>query len=96
MYAIILRYKVPLTEIDKHVPAHRDWLREHYEAGHFLMSGPQNPRVGGMILAAAMERAALDAILATDPFRKADLYDCEVIEFSATMTAPQLAFLAKS
>lgn len=35
MYAIILRYKVPLSEVERHVEAHRAWLREHYAAGHF-------------------------------------------------------------
>lgn len=94
MYAVILRYKVPLTELDKHVPAHREWLRQHYAAEHFLLSGPQHPRVGGFILVAAMEREALDEILATDPLRNADLADYEVIAFSAAMTAPQLAFLS--
>lgn len=96
MYAIILRYKVPLSEVDRHVAAHRVWLREHYAAGHFLLSGAQRPRVGGFILVAAMERAKLDAILADDAFKKADVADYEVIDVAATSTSPELAFLAEA
>ena len=95
MYAIILRYKVPLHEVDRHVDAHRAWLREHYAAGHFLLSGAQRPRVGGFILAAAMARAKLDAILAGDAFKTADVADYEVIDIAATTTSPDLAFLAE-
>ncbi len=96
MYAIILRYKVPLVEVDRHLEAHRGWLREHYAAGHFLLSGAQRPRVGGFILAATMERARLDAILAGDAFKRADVADYEVIDFAATMTGPALAFLVQA
>ena len=95
MYAIILRYKVPLAEVDRHVEAHRAWLREHYAAGRFLLSGAQRPRVGGFILEAAMQRAGLDTILAGDAFHRADVADYEVIDFATTMTSPALAFLGE-
>lgn len=95
MYAIILRYKIPLHEVDRHVDAHRAWLREHYAAGHFLLSGAQRPRVGGFILAAAMARAKLDGILAGDAFKTAGVADYEVIDVAATTTSPELAFLAE-
>jgi uncharacterized protein YciI len=96
MYAVVLRYKVPLAEVEKHIEAHRVWLREHYAAGNFLISGPQRPRVGGFILTSTMERAKLDGILAGDAFKKADVAEYEVIEFAGTTTAPQLAFLAET
>lgn len=95
MYAIILRYKVPLPDVDGYVAAHRVWLSEHYAAGHFLLSGAQRPRVGGFILAAAMERAKLDSILDGDAFKKAGVADYEVIDVAATSTSPALAFLAE-
>jgi len=96
MYAVILRYQKPLAEIENHVEAHRQWLRAQYAAGHFLLSGPQRPRVGGFILAAAMERPRLDAILAEDPFQRNGLADYEVIDVAATVTDPRLAFLAET
>lgn len=96
MYAIILRYKVSLDEVEMHVAAHRAWLGRHYAAGDFLLSGPQRPRVGGFILAAPMERARLDAILAEDAFRTGGVADYEIIDVAATTTAKDLSFLKES
>jgi uncharacterized protein YciI len=93
MYALISRYKRPLSEVDKHIEAHRAWLRENYAAGTFLISGRQRSGVGGFILAAAMERVQLDAILEDDPFRQNDLADYEIIEVGPTMADERLSFL---
>ena len=39
IYIAILTYIRPLEEIDRHVEAHIEWLRRHYEDGTFLLSG---------------------------------------------------------
>ncbi len=44
MFIAILTYKKPLVEVDRFLQAHRDFLAEHYAAGDFISSGPQNPR----------------------------------------------------
>jgi uncharacterized protein YciI len=93
MYALISRYKRPLSEVDKHVAAHREWLRKNYAAGTFLISGRQRPGAGGFILATAIERSQLDAILADDPFRQNDLADYEIVEVGPTMADERLSFL---
>ena len=51
------------------------------------------PRTGGVILAMADSRAALEAILQQDPFCIADVAEFEVIEFVPTKTAPGLESL---
>ena len=50
MFIAILTYKKPLEEVDRFLQAHRDYLTEHYTAGDFITSGPQTPRVGGVIM----------------------------------------------
>ena len=90
MYAVILRYKRPLPDVDKHVEAHREWLRQNYAAGTFLLSGRQRPAVGGFILAAAIDRSRLDAILANNPYAKNDVADHEVIEVAPGMADDRL------
>jgi len=95
MYAVILRYKVPLAVIETHLAAHRQWVKAQYAAGTFLVSGPQRPRLGGFILTVAMERAALDRILAADPFHANDLADYEVIDVAATSADDRLSFLVE-
>ncbi len=91
MYIVLLEYIKPLDEVDYALPEHVDWLNKQYEAGYFLVSGRQVPRVGGVIIARPMLRGKLDALLATDPFAQQKLVRYRVVEFQATRTAPELA-----
>lgn len=68
MFIVILTYKKQLEEVDRFLQAHRDYLAEHYAAGDFIASGPQTPRVDGVIMIKAENRTTVDAIIAQDPF----------------------------
>ena len=85
MFIAILIYKKPLEEVDRFLQAHRDYLTEHYAAGDFIASGPQNPRVGGVIMMKADSREAVDAIIAEDPFHINDIANYQIVEFTPTM-----------
>ena len=85
MFIAILTYKKPLDAVDRYLQAHREYLAEHYAAGDFLASGPQNPRVGGVIMIKADNRAAVDSIIAQDPFNINDIADYQIVEFTPTM-----------
>jgi uncharacterized protein YciI len=43
-------YLASPEEVAEVVPDHRDWIRGHYESGVMLASGPQEPRVGGVLV----------------------------------------------
>lgn len=90
MYVVMLSYIQPLSEVDRHLPAHREYLAEHYARGAFLASGPKEPRSGGVILAHAGSLDELQAILARDPFKIHGVADYEVVEFTVRATAPGL------
>lgn len=96
MFLVLLNYIKPLEEIDRLIPAHRQFLERHYASGHFLLSGRQDPRTGGVILARAMERAELEAILVQDPFSAAKAADYAIVAFVPTMAAEQFVFLVPS
>ncbi|MEQ1893134.1 MAG: DinB family protein [Planctomycetota bacterium] len=80
-FVIASDYLAPLTEIDKLLVEHRTHLGTGYTRGLLLASGPQNPRIGGMILARAHERAELELFLAEDPFHKAGIARYHLVEF---------------
>lgn len=84
MFIAILTYRKPLSEVDRYLQAHRDYLTEHYAAGDLITSGPQNPRVGGVIMIKAESRAAVDRILAQDPFNIHGIADYQIVEFTPT------------
>ena len=82
MFIVILHYIQPLSEIETHLEAHRTYLDRHYAAGHFVASGPQIPRTGGVILAKGLDGHQLDEILAEDPFYREKVATYQVIAFN--------------
>ncbi len=85
MFIAILKYKKPLEEVDRFLQAHRDYLADHYAAGNFISSGPQTPRVGGVIMIKVENRIAVDAIIVQDPFNINGIADYQIVEFTPTM-----------
>ncbi|MEO7361612.1 MAG: YciI family protein [Gemmatimonadaceae bacterium] len=83
MYAIaIIRYRRPFEEIAPKVDEHRAYLRELKSAGLLLVSGPMDPRSGGMLLLRVPDEnasAALDNVRDGDPFTKLNLAQYELI-----------------
>jgi uncharacterized protein YciI len=90
MFVMELTYTAPLDAVDAVLEAHVAWLDEQYDKGHFLASGPKNPRDGGVILAVAEDRARIEEIAAGDPFVTAGVCAYRITEFTATKTAPAL------
>lgn len=85
MFIAILTYRKPLEEVDRFLQAHRDYLAEHYAAGDFITSGPQRPRIGGVIMMKADSRVAVDTIISQDPFNINGIADYQIVEFKSTM-----------
>lgn len=85
MFIAILTYKKPLSEVDKYLQAHRDYLAEHYAAGAFIASVPQNPRIGGVIMIKATDREVVNAIISQDPFNINGIADYQIAEFTPRM-----------
>ncbi len=82
MFIIQLSYKTPLSEVNKYLSAHREFLDYYYKQGLLIASGPMNPKTGGIIIAASKDKSALQAIFANDPFHLAEIADYQFIEFT--------------
>lgn len=96
MFLVLLSYKKPLVEVDRHVAAHMEFVARHYDSGEFLLSGRKQPRSGGVILARAADRARVEEIVQSDPFVRAGVADYEIVEFIASATAPALHSVRES
>jgi uncharacterized protein YciI len=87
MFVIELTYTAALDEIDAHMTAHVKYLKKHYAAGRFLVSGRKIPRDGGIILATGGSREQIEAIAKEDPFYVRGLAEFRIIEFRASQRA---------
>lgn len=88
MFILLVDYKKPLEEVEKHLAEHRAFLDRHYAAGTLVCSGPQHPRTGGVIVCRAADRAAAEMLVAEDPFHVYGIADYTIIEFTATKHLP--------
>ncbi len=79
-------YRVPAEALDDVTPLHREFLRAGYEGGMLLFSGPQVPRVGGIIVARAESVELIEGFFARDPYRLQGLADYRFIEFNPLHT----------
>jgi uncharacterized protein YciI len=85
MFIAILTYKKPIEDVDRFLQANRNYLADHYAAGNFIASGPQTPRIGGVIMIKADNREAVDSIIVQDPFNINGIADYQIVEFTPTM-----------
>jgi uncharacterized protein YciI len=70
--------------------AHVRFLKKHYAAGHFLVSGRKIPRDGGIILAVGRSREEIETIVREDPFVDLGLADFRIIQFRASQRADDI------
>jgi uncharacterized protein YciI len=90
MFVIELTYIAELADVDAHMAAHVAFLKKHYAAGTFLVSGRKVPRTGGIILASGKSREEIEEIVKDDPFHRHGLAEFRVIEFRASQRAADL------
>lgn len=81
MFAFHSVYLKPLEEVDRHLEAHRAFLKDLYARGITVCSGPQVPRTGGFIMLHAPSREAAIEIMANDPYVIHHVAEYTVIEF---------------
>ncbi len=82
MFIVLLTYKVAISEVDKYLSSHREFLDYYYKQGLLVASGPMKPRTGGIIIAATKDKAHLESIFKEDPFWLAEIADYQIIEFT--------------
>lgn len=86
-YAIaVIRYRKPLDEVLQHLDAHRAYLRNLKESGTLIVSGPFEPRNGGLLVLRFRDGVdvlrELDAIRNNDPYVHAGVAQYEVLPWN--------------
>ncbi|MBL8636990.1 MAG: GTP cyclohydrolase [Alphaproteobacteria bacterium] len=91
MFVILLTYLKPLEDVERVVVPHRAYLDELYQKNVLLASGPQIPRIGGVLIArGGQSKDELQILLSQDPFSIEGIAKYEVIEFDPIKHHPAL------
>lgn len=84
MFIVSLSYKKDISEVEKFIDAHIQFLDKYYASKKFIFSGRKNPRTGGVILVRNLNRQELDTIITEDPFYQNQIADYEITEVIPT------------
>jgi len=83
LFVVLVHYTAPLPAVDAVRPAHVEHLERYAREGVIQAWARRDPPAGGVLVAAAPDRATLEAIVAEDPYVKAGVARTEIVAFSA-------------
>jgi len=93
MFVVFLKFAANKAKAPHFMEGHNAWLKRGFDSGVFLLAGSLPPGLGGGILAHNIERSALEALLADDPFVAEQIVAPEIIEIAPGRLDERLAFL---
>lgn len=82
MFIAISTYKKPIETVDLYRPSHVQFIQKQIENKRVIMTGRQNPPLGGVIVFNVKTKEQVESILQEDPYIKADLAKYQIIEFN--------------
>ena len=90
-FLIEISYTAPLTEIDRVLQKHRAFLQTGYDQKRLLLSGPQNPRKGGVLIVRGESLEEVQRFFAHDPYQLEKLATYRFVEFTPVKHLPEVA-----
>lgn len=82
LFVVLMTYSQPLESVDRVRADHVRHLETWAERGIIRAWARRNPPSGGVLVAAAPDRAALERVLAEDPYVKAGVANPEIVDFN--------------
>ena len=89
LFVLRHHFQKPPAEFADAYAGHRAFIDRNIAAGTFLGAGPVVPWDGGLILARAANRVAVDEIIATDPLVDAGITQYSVTEWKTTIRSSE-------
>ncbi len=89
-FLIEITYTAPLEVLDVIVADHRKFLQTGYDQGWLLMSGPMNPKTGGVVIAQAPSMQDIQSFFFNDPYHVHQAATYRFVEFDPVMYQPFL------
>lgn len=68
LFIVDLEYIAPMSKVEPVLEPHLAFVRQAYDEGRYLVSGPKQPRTGGVIVMMAPSLAEAKEYNAADPF----------------------------
>lgn len=80
MFIVSLSYKKEISEVEKFIEPHIQFLDKYYADKKIIFSGRKNPRTGGVILVRNVDKETLAEMIKEDPFYQNGIADYDITE----------------
>ncbi len=87
MFIVSITFTSPIPEVEKHLSAHLEYIKQQHEKNNFVAAGKKVPLTGVIIFSKLKTKHELETIIFDDPYYKAGVADYEITEFIPSMTA---------
>lgn len=84
MFVVNLSYIKPMSEVEKYLKEHMEFIQNMFIQNHIVCSGKKNPRTGGIIICNFSDESEARLALNKDPFVIYGVASYELIEFIPT------------
>ena len=93
MFVILLTFSDNKSEAGRFMEGHKDWIKDGFDDGVFLLAGSLQPSLGGGIVAHNTSRSDLQSRVNADPFVAEKVVEAEILEITASKAEARLEFL---
>ncbi|ABC29995.1 uncharacterized protein conserved in bacteria [Hahella chejuensis KCTC 2396] len=93
MFIVLLKFSNNKSQAGQYMSAHKDWIKQGFDDGVFLLVGSLQTSAGGGIMAHNTSLAELQERVNADPFVAEDVVSAEIIEVVPSNTDARLQFL---
>ena len=93
MFIVLLKFSHNKEMAKNFMQGHKNWIKQGFADGIFMLVGSIKPQEGGAILAKADTKEQLMERIAADPFVAEDVVSAQVIEIEPNQSDDNLRFL---
>ena len=93
MFIVLLRFSSNRGQAGQFMEGHKQWIRQGFDDGVFLLAGTLQPGLGGAIVAHNISLADLRRRVDKDPFVAEDVVSADTLEIAPSRADEKLKFL---
>jgi uncharacterized protein YciI len=93
MFIVLLRFSSNRSQAGQFMEGHKQWIRQGFDDGVFLLAGTLQPGLGGAIVAHNISLADLQRRVDKDPFVAEDVVSADIFEIAPSRADEKLKFL---
>ncbi|MEH6630751.1 MAG: hypothetical protein V7776_07995 [Halopseudomonas aestusnigri] len=93
MFIVQLKFSDNKSQASQFMNAHKEWIKQGFDDGVFLVVGSLQPNLGGGIIAHNTTLSDLQGRVNGDPFVVENIVSTEILEITPARTDERLKFL---